>query len=315
MSESLPLVSIVTPSYNQAQFLEETILSVLSQDYPSIEYIIIDGGSTDGSVDIIRKYEDRLAYWTSEPDRGPADAVNKGWRRAKGDVLAWINSDDLYMPGAVAEAATYLATHPEVAMVYGRCQYFDDAGDLRMVGQPWNIGRVLGTSLSGVPQPSSFLRRWALDAVGELDTNLVFALDYDMWVRIGVRYPVHHVPHVWSRFRVHDLSWTKAEQPRMGWDRLTTVQKLYAERDLSPSVLAARGAAFARAHLYRARAHFLRGEQRPAWYHMIASLRADPRVFLVRYPRLLLMIVIGPTLTGVLRRLRWARLSLVSESS
>ena len=111
------LVSIVTPSFNQARFLEATIQSVLSQDYPQIEYMIVDGGSSDGSVEIIRRYQDRLAWWVSEPDRGQTDAINKGFARARGGILAWINSDDTYQPGAVSEAVTFLETHPEVGMV------------------------------------------------------------------------------------------------------------------------------------------------------------------------------------------------------
>jgi len=125
MSEQ-PLVSIVTPSFNQVKYLEETIRSVLEQDYPKIEYIVIDGGSTDGSVEVIRKYADRLAYWVSEADRGQTDAINKGFATAHGSILAWLNSDDTYKPGAVSEAVAYLQNHPNIGMVYGDLDFIDE---------------------------------------------------------------------------------------------------------------------------------------------------------------------------------------------
>ena len=112
MSESAPLISIITPSFNQAAFLEETLLSVLGQDYPAIEYIVIDGGSTDGSVAILERYADQLAYWVSEPDAGQADAINKGFAKATGKYVAWLNSDDVYLPGAVATAVAALEEKP-----------------------------------------------------------------------------------------------------------------------------------------------------------------------------------------------------------
>src|SRR5512138_1788368 len=127
-STRLPLVSIITPSFNQAAFLETTIRSVLDQDYPSLEYFIVDGGSKDGSLEIIQRYAHRLAGWVSEPDRGQTDAINKGFGMAHGEILAWLNSDDVYQPGAVAEAATFLQQNPEVGLVYGDATYIDENG-------------------------------------------------------------------------------------------------------------------------------------------------------------------------------------------
>src|SRR5512142_3420630 len=123
-----PRVSIITPSYNQAQFLEASIQSVLQQDYPNIEYIVADGGSKDNSVEIIKKYQDHLAWWVSEKDKGHADALNKGFSHATGEILAWLNSDDVYYPDAVAEAVAVLQQHPEVGMVYGDADLIDNAG-------------------------------------------------------------------------------------------------------------------------------------------------------------------------------------------
>ena len=132
-ASNLPKVSIITPSFNQGQFLEASIRSVLEQDYPNLEYIVVDGGSKDDSVEVIKKYQDRLAWWVSEKDKGHADALNKGFSHATGEILAWLNSDDIYFPGAVSEAISILQRHPEVGMVYGDADLIDDSGET--VGQ------------------------------------------------------------------------------------------------------------------------------------------------------------------------------------
>jgi glycosyltransferase involved in cell wall biosynthesis len=201
-----PLVTIVTPSYNQAGFLEETIRSVLDQDYPRIEYIIIDGGSTDGSQDIIQKFASRLAGWVSEPDQGQTDAINKGFSRARGDILAWLNSDDTYLPGAVAEAVQALLAHPQAGMVYGDADLVDETGGVigrfpaRQVGY-----RQLRRGSVHIPQQAAFFRGDLWKQVGPLDPTFFFAMDYDLWVRLAKVSELVYVPRRWANFRLHRL--------------------------------------------------------------------------------------------------------------
>jgi glycosyltransferase involved in cell wall biosynthesis len=202
---SLPLVSIVTPSFNQASFLEETMRSVLEQDYPNIEYIVVDGGSTDGSVEIIRRYADRLAWWISEADRGQTDAINKGFTQANGEIFAWLNSDDIYLPGAIRQAVSYLENHPEAGMVYGDADLIDEQGNL--IGKfpaRQTSYRRLRRGYVHIPQQAAFFRASLWRQVGPLDPTFYFAMDYDLWVRLARRAPLHYHPELWANFRLHD---------------------------------------------------------------------------------------------------------------
>jgi glycosyltransferase involved in cell wall biosynthesis len=199
-----PLVSIVTPSFNQVSFLEETIRSVLEQDYSNLEYIIIDGGSTDGSLEIMQKYAGRLAGWVSEPDRGQTDAINKGFARARGDILAWLNSDDRYRPGAVGEAVTFLKEHPQVGMVYGDANLVDETGNVmgKFPAAQTDYHR-LRRGYVHIPQQSAFFRADLWRKVGPLDTSFYFAMDYDLWVRLAKYAPLVYYPRLWADFRLH----------------------------------------------------------------------------------------------------------------
>ncbi len=205
--EPLPLVTIVTPSFNQARFLEATIESVLTQDYPRIEYIVLDGGSTDGSVEILRKHANRLSTWVSEPDRGQTEAINRGFGMAHGEILAWLNSDDVYRPGAVGEAVAYLQAHPEIGMVHGGANYIDEAG-LAVARFP--SARTSHTDLRrGAPriaQQAAFFRTVVWKMVGPLDPTFHYAMDYDLWIRISAVTSLAYVPSLWAGFRLHGES-------------------------------------------------------------------------------------------------------------
>lgn len=217
------LVSIITPSFNQAHFLESTIRSVLSQDGVALEYIIIDGLSSDGSQGIIQRYSDRLAWWVSEPDKGQTDAINKGFARAKGDILAWLNSDDTYEPGAVAEAANYLERHPQVGMVYGDARFINEnGGEIGMFPARQTDQRRLRQGYVHIPQQASFFRAQLWRKVGPLDPSFYFAMDYDLWVRLSRLAPLVYYPRLWANFRLHGRGKTVAADDRC-WPEMLRV--------------------------------------------------------------------------------------------
>ena len=219
-----PLVSIITPSFNQARYLEATINSVLGQDYPRIEYIIVDGGSTDESAAIIKKHEGRIAWWVSEQDKGQTDAINKGFNRATGDILAWINSDDTYNPGAVSAAVKYLIEHPEVAMVYADCNFIDEND--KVIGK-FNAAqtdyRRLREGYVHIPQQTMFFRAKYWKELGPLDPSFYFAMDYDLWTRIAAHAPFKYLAgQTWANFRLHTSGKTVAADDRC-WPEMIRV--------------------------------------------------------------------------------------------
>jgi glycosyltransferase involved in cell wall biosynthesis len=230
-----PKISIVTPSYNQAAFLEETIDSVLGQNYPNLEYIVIDGGSTDGSAEIIRRHEKHLAYWQSRPDQGQADAIAQGFRRATGDILAWINSDDFYFPGALRHAAARLdVTRPQ--LLFGNCFHFVE-GSAR--GIPSDVaGKHARHRLDLIDyliQPSTFWTRHMADRIGELDTRFHYVFDWDWFIRAeksGADFLSS--PHYLSAYRLHAAH--KSSQG--GEKRYREIREIYA-RYQSAEILAA----------------------------------------------------------------------------
>ena len=199
----LPIVSIITPSYNQVKFLEDTIRSVICQDYPHMEYIVIDGGSTDGSINIIHRYEKKLAYWISEPDKGQSNAINKGFAQAKGSIYAWLNSDDLLAPSAVRIAVHYLTQNTGIGLVYGDRLHIDSKGNVVGINIcPSHDINMFRRNFT-LPQETVFFKREVFEKVGGIDESLKFSMDFDFWCKMEQITEMHHIPAFLGCFREH----------------------------------------------------------------------------------------------------------------
>ena len=211
----LPRITIVTPSFNQAGFLERTIRSVLSQDYPNLEYIIVDGGSTDGSVEIIRRYADRLTWWCSEPDKGQTNAINKGLRRATGEWVAWQNSDDIYYPGAIHDLARMIRRYPKAGLIIGDIMLVDENDrplrDVRYVKPTYKALLAEGMVLTN---QAAFWRRDLHEDIGLLREDLNYSFDYEWFLRLTQKSDAEHCNRIWGALRLHDETKTSTRADR-----------------------------------------------------------------------------------------------------
>lgn len=212
-----PLVSIITPSFNQAAFLEQTLRSVLEQDYPHLEYWVIDGGSTDGSVAIIKKYQNQLAGWVSEKDRGQADGINKGFVKATGEIIGWLNSDDVYYPGAIRAAVEAFRAHPQAGFVFSDVESIDGDGkafNLMRYGD-WKLDDLMAFNIIG--QPGVFMRREVLEQAGFLDLSFNYLLDVQLWLKMAAIAEPFYVPGaVWAAARMHERAKNAAQGTGFG---------------------------------------------------------------------------------------------------
>lgn len=275
-----PLVSVVTPSFNQAEYLETTIRSVLGQDYPNIEYLVIDGGSSDGSLAIIERYAERLAYWTSEPDAGQAQAINKGLRRAKGELVAWLNSDDIYLPGAIAEAVQVADQHPEAGMVYADGMMVDS--QLRLL-DPHRYRTLTSLDLLSFEvllQPTVFMRRQALEAVGLLDESYHLILDHELWLRISAESPLQHVSSYWALERTHPQAKTIGQAAEFAREADRLVQWAAGSSEFGALVAERQRRIQAGLNVFSARRLIDAGQHGVATRHMLRALGLHPPTFL-----------------------------------
>jgi glycosyltransferase involved in cell wall biosynthesis len=235
-----PRISVVTPSYNQGAFIDETIQSVLDQGYPNLEYIVIDGGSTDNTLEIIKKYERHLAFWISEKDNGAADAIAKGFARTTGDIMAFLNSDDIYMPGALKAASECLAGS-KADLVYGNAQWIDGNGSI--IGErrqtPFNVSGYLYGAFD-LQQPTTFWKREIFQKAGGMDPSFHFAFDTDLFFRFiqkGARFT--YIPRVMAGFRIHETSKSSTQRERceMELKRLRDIHLRYSVHSVQAILL------------------------------------------------------------------------------
>lgn len=248
----MTLVSIITPSFNQAAYLEQTLRSVLEQDHPQLEYLVIDGGSTDGSDSIIRRYESRLAWWVSERDRGQAEAINKGLDRARGELVAWLNSDDYYLPGAVRAAVAAFEEHPQAALIYGNMLAVDQTGAVinRLTYRPLTLEDLMCFQIIG--QPAVFMRRSALGEL-RLDPAYHLLLDHHLWIRLACRGKILHVDQVWSAARYHAAAKNRARAAEFGAEAFRILEGMREDAALAPRLRGVERRARASAHRVNAR--------------------------------------------------------------
>ena len=278
----MTLVSIITPSFNQSAYLEQTILSVLDQDYPRIEYIVVDGASTDKSVDIIRKYQNRLTYWVSEKDNGQADAINKGFARAAGEVIAWLNSDDYYLAGTVGAAVKIFEEHPDVVLVYGNMLAVDEHGKTfnTLNYKQLTLEDLLCFQIIG--QPAVFMRRSALQKTGGLDPTLHFLLDHHLWIRLAQQGKILHVPQTWAAARYHAEAKNRAKAAEFGRDAFRILDYVERDENLAPALAKVKRRARASAHRVDARYLLDGGQSAAALSAWIKALFIHPPTALAR---------------------------------
>jgi glycosyltransferase involved in cell wall biosynthesis len=306
---NLPLITIVTPSYNQSGYLEQTIRSVLDQDYPNIEYIVMDGGSTDNSLEILRRYADRLEYWESIADRGQAHAINKGLRTAKGEILGWLNSDDVLLPGTINRIAAAFEEHPEVDVIYGRIERINERGEL--IPTPllpkdkvvFNKQLIVGECV--VNQPGSFWRRRIMGKVGLLDESLVYALDYEYWIRLALSGAVFlRLPDVVAQFRLSSSSKTVGNTAIMAHEQFHVLNRVIARPNLSNDlelsekqlqILASKARGIIGMHA--SYGHIKLKQWGKAWHWIVFTLKSDPTV--VFHQRWVVLAI-----AGITRRIR-----------
>ena len=287
MTSSRPLISILTPSFNQARFLEQAILSVRQQDVQDVEHIVVDGGSEDESVDILRKHEHSYDLrWVSEPDRGQSHAINKGLRLAKGQIVGWLNADDTYVPGAFHSAVNTLNSDKELVWVHGDGFWISSAGVIigRRSTRPCDLIDLLTDGMI-ITQPGMFIRREAFDIVGGMDENIQTCMDYDFCLRLSKHFTGRYIPRVLATRRLHEQAKTQTISDQFFADMLYTLDKFFGAEGLLQEIRFVQDMAYSRVYQREGYRAFQIGEFDHARDCLYKSLH-------LRYPHLLHMDVL-----------------------
>ena len=273
-----PRVTLVTPSYQQGDYLEETILSVLNQGYPNLEYIVMDGGSSDGSVEIIKKYASRLAGWESKQDRGQSHAINKGWRNATGEFLWWINADDVLTPLSLFRSVSYLMDHPSFGAVYGDLAIIDSCGE-KVGVQKYHLFSYQAVLEFGydISQPGALMRRSCIEQVGFLNEELHLVMDLDYWHRLaleGIR--IAHLPEILALFRVYDDTKTQSSPTHLIQERYYVARSILNHRRFLDEFMGLNNAVWSWTHASCARGYAKSGAFGLGFSESVKSVRKRP---------------------------------------
>jgi glycosyltransferase involved in cell wall biosynthesis len=289
-----PRVSIVMPSLNQGRFIAQSIESVLAQDFPNIELIVVDGGSTDETLSVLKSFGARVT-WISEKDDGQSQAVNKGWRMARGEIWGWLNADDLLARDATRRAVDALTADPALAGVYGDCVYIDERGaELgKFPSEDFKYEKLVLLAEDFIPQPGVFLRREWVERSGLLDENLHFVMDYDLWLRLGMHAPLKFLRGEMARARLHRAAKTLASAPRFGDELASVFSRLTAQPDFPSNLAAQKNIILANAFVHAASYCFWGGETRRARFYLARAWRETPFLKSRSFYRLLIFSLAG----------------------
>lgn len=278
-----PRITVVTPSFNQGLFLERTIKSVLSQDYPNCEYFIFDAGSSDETLAILNRYDDQLSYWTSEPDRGQSDAIQKGWSMGTGDILAWINSDDFYYPKALEEAAQQFQNNPKLMMLCGTVALVDEKEKMVRLKEPPQLTPELLLRWANLPaQPGVFIRREVFERLGGPRSDLHYVMDWELWLRIALNFPADAIgftPRIvagdrqWSGTKTSNARGADAEEVRR------VLREMFADDRVSRRYQSLQRSALARAWWRQSKGELCHGLRRCALASLARAVLLCPTAF------------------------------------